>query len=538
MPEQDALCKIDRYVERRRHQVGNPAMAIALTDRERTVHLGTYGATDPRGNTPVTPDTLFEIGSISKTFGAVVAMQAWEAGLIELHAPVTAYLPWFQVRSTYESPITIHHLLSHSAGLVYSADYSPDPRGVVWGLREMAVGFAPGEHYSCSEPGYQTLTLVLEEVYGKPYAEIVQAGILDPLDMAGSVSAITHAIRPRLPQGYRRLYDDRPPHVSHPTVPAAWLELNSADGAIASTAQDMTKFVRMLLNRGRGPRERILSEESLELMAREAVKGSQYGYGMYVFDQDGCRQIGHGGDMPGYEAYMRVDLDSGLGTVLLAAQPYPSGLWRQVYTFWRASSLGQELPELLPPADPTRVGNAQDYAGTYRAHGRSITFLAGRERLYLNQSGERVALEQRGDDRFYANHPRFDLFFLQFGRGGSKGDAPGPVVEVTYGSDWYVNDGYAGPTQFEYPPEWDAYAGHYRMHNPWLTNFRVIVRRGALFFVWPWGDENPLVPVDDGSFRVGEDAHSPERVRFDQIVDGKALRATLSGCNYYRFFTP
>ena len=87
-------------------------------------------------------------------------------------------------------------------------------------------------------------------------------------------------------------------------------------------------------------------------------------------------------------------------------------------------------------------------------------------------------------------------------------------------------------------PRLSIHAGHYRMHNPWLTNFRVIVRKGQLWFVWPWGDEDPLTPLDEDSFRLGWDAYSPERLRFDQIADGRALRATLSGCHYYRFFTP
>lgn len=162
MDNQQTFQRIDQYVELRRAEVRNPAMAVALTDRERTVHVGTYGTTDPQDGDRITPDTPFETGSVSKTFGAVVALQAHEAGLLDLHAPVTAYLPWFEVRSPYEAPIAVHHLLSHSAGLVYSMDASPDPRGAVWGLRDVAVGFAPGEHHYYSEPGYQTLTLVLE----------------------------------------------------------------------------------------------------------------------------------------------------------------------------------------------------------------------------------------------------------------------------------------------------------------------------------------------------------------------------------------
>jgi CubicO group peptidase (beta-lactamase class C family) len=531
----EAFPRISKYVDCRRREARNPALALAVTDRTETIHLGLYGVTDLETGTPIGPETMFEIGSVSKTFGAVVAMQACEAGLLDLQAPVTAYLPWFEVGAG-RGPSAIHHLLSHSAGFVYSMDYSPDPRGVAYGLRDVSPGFVPGEHYYYSEPGYQTLTLVLEKVYDRPYAEIVRRGILEPLSMIHSASAITHALRPRLARGYAPLYDDRPPHSSHPLVPAAWLELNSADGAISSTGEDMAKFVRMLLNHGCGPGGPILSRESFAQMTQEAVEGSTYGYGIYTWTDETGWHLSHSGDMPGYEGYMAMDMDIGLGVVALATQPYPSGLHWQVRDMARATLVDGALPELSPSAEPTRVENAGDYAGVYRAADKTLVFVAQGARLLLELGEEHVTLEKRGEDRFYASHPAFDLFYLQFGRAKGTEDTPGPVVEVAYGPDWYVSDAYDGPGAFDYPSAWDVYAGHYRMHNPWLTNFRVLVRKGELLFVWPWGDEASLTPLDDGSFRLG-DERSPERVCFDQVVDGQAWRATLSGCHYYRFFT-
>jgi len=409
---------------------------------------------------------------------------------------------------------------------------------VVYGLRGLDLGsLAPGTHFYYSEPGYQALTLVLQAACGKLYAQMVREGIFGPLGMAHSASAITHALRPRLARGYAHLYDDRPPHSSHPLVPAAWLEFSSADGAISSTGEDMAKFVRMLLNRGRGPNGPLLSEESFALMTQEVIAGSGYAYGIHTWEDDKGRHLFHSGDMPGYEGYFSIDVDVGLGVVVLATQPYPSGLIRQVRDAARAAFLGHPLPEMPSPDQAAHVERAEDYAGVYCAGDRTLTFVADGDRLLLDLDGERVALESRGDDCFYANHPRFDLFLFRFGRAEGTQDAPGPVIEVAHGANWYAGDAYAGPRIFDYPPAWDAYAGHYRMHNPWLTNFRVIVRKGELLFVWPEGDEDPLAPLPDGSFRLGGD-HSPERLRFDQLVDGQAWRATLSGCHYYRFFTP
>ena len=82
-------------------------------------------------------------------------------------------------------------------------------------------------------------------------------------------------------------------------------------------------------------------------------------------------------------------------------------------------------------------------------------------------------------------------------------------------------------------------AGHYRSHDPWVTNFRVILRGDVLWLVFaaaPDGfePEQPLFPRADGSFRVGDDPGGPEDLRFDVVVDGRPLRAWLSGFAYYR----
>jgi hypothetical protein len=101
-----------------------------------------------------------------------------------------------------------------------------------------------------------------------------------------------------------------------------------------------------------------------------------------------------------------------------------------------------------------------------------------------------------------------------------------------------VNDRHGGPQQFDYPPEWSTYPGHYRAQIPWeSSNFRVVLRKGQLWLVWPAGDEEPLTPLADGVFRVGDET-SPERLRFTQPAGGQPLCANLSGSDYYRFFVP
>jgi hypothetical protein len=150
----------------------------------------------------------------------------------------------------------------------------------------------------------------------------------------------------------------------------------------------------------------------------------------------------------------------------------------------------------------------------------------------LTYEGQRVALERRTEDCFYVGHPDFDLFLLEFSRHGRH------VVEAFHGPDWYVNEAYSGQLQFTYPAAWEAYTGHYRTRSPEASNFRIVLRKGGLVLIFPWGTAESLVPLNDGSFRVGAAADSPETIRFDALVDGRTLLAEYSGCPYYRAFTP
>jgi D-alanyl-D-alanine carboxypeptidase len=449
------------------------------------------------------------------------------------------------VRSAFP-PITVHHLLSHTAGIIAGTDPTPGVAYQVWALRETEAATAPGTGFHYSNVGYKALGLVLERLTGQGYGDAIRSRVLAPLGMTASEPAITNALRPRLAVGYASLYDDRPAHPSHPLVPATWLETESGDGSIASTPEEMAVFLRMLLNRGQQEQDRLLSEAGFATMTQRviAIEGSDepacYGYGIYTLTVDGHTYVGHDGGMVGYSAAILGDLDDGVGAVVLInglADPWAIAL--KVLSLLRAARCGDAHAAPLELPDPTLTADAAAYAGTYRGDAGRICLVAEDARLMLDHDGDRIVLEPYGDDTFIVPHPVYDRFLLSFGRHADTGD----VVELFHGASWYVNDRYQGPTSFDTPPAWDAFPGHYRAHNPWTTNFRVVPRKGQLWLVFPvapdgFADEQPLVPLGDGSFRVGADETSPERVRFDVVVDGNALRAVVSDGLYERDFTP
>jgi CubicO group peptidase (beta-lactamase class C family) len=327
---------------------GLPGLSLAITDRNSILAAESFGYADLAARTPVAPTTLFEIGSIGKLFTSIVLLQLRQEGLVELDAPVTRYLPWFAIRSKHE-PITLHHLLTHTAGIAAGPDLSSDSRFDVWALRESKTGPPPGERFHYSNVGYRILGCVLEDVTGKPYAQLVRERILDPLGLDAAEPTITSETRKRLAVGYQRWYDDRPARRQDPLVPAPWVETGTADGAQATTAEDLAAFLRVLLNEG----EPLLSAESFELMSRPAVEigdGWSCGLGLWVGTRDGRSVLGHGGSMPGFGAAMDAYADAGLGAVVLLNGPDEGNLTEDVaYVALDLFRGAQGLPELSDP---------------------------------------------------------------------------------------------------------------------------------------------------------------------------------------------
>jgi hypothetical protein len=339
-------------------------------------------------------------------------------------------------------------------------------------------------------------------------------------------------------------------------APATWLESDTADGAISSTAEDMCCYLRSLLNRGEG----LLLKESFEQLIEpiiptdDGLHGEHYGLGLSIKHVTGNHIISHSGGMVGYMAHMLADLDSGFGVIALSNSPYdPENIANMAWEYLIAAHKRNEIPE-VSEVDPYSVKNIEDYAGRFRCGKKEFSLCEQGEHLYLEFQGDSVLLEPISPDIFLVPHPVFELFLLRFerltssssqeieGRRETKRYEGGTITKALHGSDIYLPEGGSEPPEPEYLPEWDsnwnAYPGHYRSHNPWYPNIRVVLRKGELILIEPSGDEEPLYPLEPGLFRVGADPRSPEFIRFEVLIDGKAMQVNLSGGVYSRTFTP
>ena len=537
---ESAYQAIGEYIERRMADTNMPGLALAITDREKTLHVATFGCGDLSSGDPVHPGLMFEIGSIGKSFTNVALMQLRDEGRLDLDAPVSEYLPWFEVRSGFE-PITTQHLMTHTAGLPTGTDIGTHGLYEAWALRDVQINAAPGHRFQYSNVGYKVLGFLLEELEGRPYADAIQARVLDTLGMENSHPVIGFETRKRAAAGHRTFYDDRPHHRDHGMAPALWTEYGVGDGCQASTAGDMCIYLRMLMNAGIGPSGRVMSAESFGLMSRRVVEtqqwgGAWYGCGLTMADVEGHSYLGHGGGTTGFVSAMIADLDEGIGVNILINGIAPSfgavPMALRILGLLRAEINREETPSSPSGPDPNIIPDPGAYAGTFSSDRDQMVVRADGGRLVLHWRGEDIALEQRGEDIFYVPHPDLELFLLEFGREDER------VTEVFHGADRYVSDESAASDDPGCPLEWEGYLGHYRTYNFGLTNFRIVSRKGKLLLIYPQGWHDVLTPIGESLFRIGDDPLSPETISFDSVASGKALRAVYSGCPYYRTYTP
>jgi D-alanyl-D-alanine carboxypeptidase len=523
-----ALAALDDYIREHLRAIGAPGMIVSLASHEGVLRVSQHGLADVKLQQLVSPQHLFEIGSISKSFAAICALQLHHEGRLDLHAPVTKYVPSLAIEAKYR-PFTCHHLLSHTSGLAHDAPLFPRGR-----LNKLWCGFAPGSEYSYSNTGYQILGLVLESIEQRPWAEIVRRRVFERLGFTSSEPVINARIRSRLATGYSPLEDDRPFPPAGSLGEAAWVDEVEASGSIAATGADMAQYLLMLLNRGRGAREPVLSEEGFKLFVKPVHKAlswgenTSYAYGLAVDESDNRTVLRHTGGMVAFSSAMHVDISNGFAafaSVNANLERYrPNAVAHYALDLLRASSSGQPLP--APPlASGDPPFKAADYIARYHVVGGGLEFSveASNSALVLNRSGRRAPLMPAGKDQFFVEDSELRRFYLKFNREKDQ------VVEAFHGNDWYTNERYSGPTHFEHPKEWQAFAGNYRNDSPWWGSVFIFLRKGKL-----WLGDDPLVPMEGGIFRVGEDGYSPERASFDGVTDGRALRMNYSGVDFYR----
>ena len=311
-----------------------PGAALALIHDNEMVWSQGYGLADEDYGTPVTTDTLFSVESISKALTAWEIMRLVEAGQIDLDAPVNQYLTSWQLTAVGRNDpneATIRRILSHTAGLNvdgyagYNADTGylpslPDFLSGTFGTPRVQVILPPGRSFLYSGGGYTILQLMIEDITGEGFPQVMQRDVLDPLGMDHSHYSWTN----------QSTFDWATSYTASGQVDHALIHEDLAAGGLFTTANDLARFFTV------GMTGDWLTPESIALMHTPAdATNGQYGFGNFLFDlADGTPVVWHDGIGVGTRTIFFLLPDSGDGLIILTNKGNGNRIFRQIVCAW------------------------------------------------------------------------------------------------------------------------------------------------------------------------------------------------------------
>jgi len=310
----------------RRPAVG---LAVGVAHEGRLAFFHGHGVADIARRVPVTPDTVFRVASITKTFTAIAAMQLWEQSRIELDAPANDYLRSFRLVPAHprQRPATIRHLLTHTAGIrevphargllrpVFGEAVKPGRRvpTLAEAYRDgLLIEWEPGTRWRYTDHGPATVGQIVEDVSGQPFDDYLRDQVFAPLGMTASGTSANFPQMPGMATGYQ---------VGRHGVTIV-PEYGMATGGAScgySTPADMARYLAALLGGGRNEHGAVLKPETLDMMYQSHFRPDPriagMGLGFWLGRTGGHRFAEHGGVLPGFHSQIFVAPDDGVGVM-------------------------------------------------------------------------------------------------------------------------------------------------------------------------------------------------------------------------------
>ncbi len=503
-----------------------PALAIALVDDQEIVWARAFGYSDPEREIPATTVTVYRIGSVSKLFTDIAVMQLAERGVLDLDKPLAEYIPEFQPKNPFEKPITLRQLMSHRSGLLreppvgnYFETSEPSLADTVLSLNQTELVYEPENRTKYSNAGIAVVGYVLEKTQGRPFAEYVKEAVLKPMGLERSSFAPERGLIKNLARSYMWTLDG-----DMFVAPAFELGMSPA-GCMYSTVTDLSRFISILINRGKGVRGPVVRPETLEKMwtPQYAEPGQKEGFGLgfQVSEIDGQRCVSHDGAIYGFATALNVLPEAKLGVSAVTTLDGANSVTERLAQYALKLMLDMKAGKELEPKEMTQPVPAEmipKLEGHYSSEKSSVALIERQGELFLSTStglyalrmlGERVVLDDR---RGYAES-------LSFAEG-----------QVKIGSRVYTKSEALKPEPV--PERWKGLIGEYG----WDHNILYVLERGGRLytliewlFLYPLTEESPDVfAFPDFGLYFGE------KMVFKRDGAGRATEVRASGVVFER----
>lgn len=368
-----------------------PGASVAILRSGTVVKIQGYGLANIELDTPATPDTIYQSGSLGKQFTAAGILLLAEDGKLALDDRLAKHFP--EGPSTWHR-ITVRHLLTHTSGLKdygsdeidFRRDYSEEDLLKV--ARSVPLEFEPGTQWSYSNTGYLILGLLTSRLAGKHWSDFQTERIFQPLGMATTRVISERDIVRNRAAGYE--LDDKGEVKNQEWVAPSLNRL--ADGALYFSVKDLAAWEAALHAR------RFMKPASFEAWWTPASLGGRltypYGFGWGLGEQRGHRLIEHGGSWQGFRTAIARYVDQGLTIIVLAnlAQAEPETMAHEIAGLVEAALERPDPTRTAPDPDPSRTARLRDVLDAWANYRRPPVLAEG---LAATASGSRREAGQR-----------------------------------------------------------------------------------------------------------------------------------------------
>ncbi len=528
---QATTAMLDAFIRREMADKQLPGISVALVDGSSIVWQQGYGFSDPKTKTPITADTVFRVGSVSKLFTDIAVMQQVEQGKLDLDAPVTKYLPDFRPRDSFNKPVTLRELMSHRAGLVrepptgnYFDSTAPTLAATVRSLNQTTLVYAPEMRTKYSNAGIATVGYVLEKTQKQPFADYLKRALLAPAGM-------THSSFKPTPEIEKNLARAQMWTVFGKTFEAPRFELGIAPaGSMYTTIGDLAGFASALFAADNNSPGAIVKKATLEQMwtPQFAASGQKSGFGLgfALSDLDGHRKVGHGGAIYGFSTQFSLLPDDKLGVIVVATEDFSNGVTLRIADAALKAMLAERENKPIPQPEitlPIDSGAAKKFAGRY-ANGEKAFDLIERAdgNLFIinTDGGFEARLRALGDGFVIDDKFAFGTRVAPSADGNS----------ITVGGESFKRVSVGKPAAA--PEKWNGLIGEY---GPDYDTLYIFERDGRLWALIEQFEFDPLEQVSENVFNFPKRGfYDGEQLVFKRDANGRATQVVAAGVNFKR----
>lgn len=365
----------DSAVEKAMARESIPGVAVVITLQDRIIFQKGYGFADVEHGVPMDPErTILPVGSLSKSLTATAIMQLEEQGKVSLDQDVNRYLSSFHVPMFKQQPITLHHLLTHTAGLddaMYGVEATSPSKAVELKafmkhyFDEQPPVRLPGEAFAYNNANYGLIASLLEDVSGKPIDDYMSRYIFEPLDMPSA--GISAPLSPDMARSYT--FEDG----SYVPLPHSYVNMPGA-GGVSMVPVEWAHYMIAQLNDGMFRGKRLLHADTVRRMqARHFAEHPDLegvGYGFFRTRlRSGLLTLSHTGDINGFSAKMVLVPSRKLGIFVISNAPSQGGKLHD--------SVISSIVQLLPEARQELHVNPALFSSPLQQYARTYTLTLG-----------------------------------------------------------------------------------------------------------------------------------------------------------------